>query len=77
MILSLPDSTVNLNLRPYTLGVRHEAAHEIIEGMRTNRLAFALFAAAILFSMVREWSAPVACERSILLPPSSASLSSR
>jgi len=28
-----------------------------------NRLAFALFAAAILFSMVREWSAPIACAR--------------
>jgi hypothetical protein len=29
--------------------------------MRNQRLIFALFAAAILFSMVREWSAPVAC----------------
>jgi hypothetical protein len=28
-----------------------------------NRLAFAFFALAILFSMVREWSAPVACVR--------------
>jgi len=34
--------------------------------MRTNRLVFALFAAAILFSMVREWSAPAACARIIL-----------
>jgi len=33
-----------------------------------NRLAFALFAAAILFSMVREWNAPVACARTILDP---------
>jgi hypothetical protein len=28
-----------------------------------RRLAFAFFAAAILFSMVREWSAPIACPR--------------
>jgi hypothetical protein len=31
--------------------------------MGTNRLAFAFFAAAILFSVVREWSAPIACPR--------------
>lgn len=31
--------------------------------MRTNRLTLAFFAAAILFSMVREWGAPVACAR--------------
>ena len=30
--------------------------------MKTKRLAFALFAAAILFSMVREWNAPAVCE---------------
>jgi len=35
--------------------------------MRTHRLAFAIFAAAILFSMIRKWSAPAACAR-ILLP---------
>jgi hypothetical protein len=35
--------------------------------MRTRRLTFALFAAAILFSMVRDWSAPVACIRTILI----------
>jgi hypothetical protein len=40
--------------------------------MRTNRLIFALFSAAILFSMVREWSAQVACARTILIPPASA-----
>jgi hypothetical protein len=28
-----------------------------------SRLAFALFAAAILFSIVREWRAPVGCLR--------------
>lgn len=28
-----------------------------------DRIVFAIFAAGILFSMVREWSAPVACER--------------
>jgi len=43
------------------------SAHGIIETMRTRRLTFALFAAAILFSMVREWSAPVACIRTILI----------
>jgi hypothetical protein len=37
--------------------------------MRVNRLAFALFAAAILFSVVREWSVPAACARTILIPP--------
>ena len=31
----------------------------------TNRIAFAVFAAAILFSMIREWSEPSGC----LLPP--------
>jgi hypothetical protein len=34
----------------------------------SRRLQFAIFAAAILFAMVREWNAPVACARSILLP---------
>jgi hypothetical protein len=38
-----------------------------MEVMRTNRLTFALFSAAILFSMVREWSAPIACARTVLL----------
>jgi hypothetical protein len=33
-----------------------------------NRFVFALFAAAILFSMIREWSAPVACTRAIFIP---------
>jgi len=41
---------------------------EIMNAMRTHRLAFFVFAAAILFSMIREWSAPVACVRSILVP---------
>ena len=31
--------------------------------MRARSLAFAFFAAAILFSMVKEWSAPSACLR--------------
>jgi len=34
-----------------------------MEVMRTNRLVFAFFAAAILFSMVREWSVPASCLR--------------
>jgi hypothetical protein len=36
--------------------------------MRNKGLVFALFAAAILFSMVREWNAPVACARGALVP---------
>jgi hypothetical protein len=31
--------------------------------MRQRALIFAVFAAAMLFSMVREWSAPAACLR--------------
>jgi hypothetical protein len=31
--------------------------------MRFRALVFAFFAAAMLFSMVREWSAPVGCPR--------------
>jgi hypothetical protein len=36
--------------------------------MRRNRFTLALFAAAILFSMVREWNAPAACPRMVLIP---------
>lgn len=36
--------------------------------VRQPRLIFAIFAAVILFSMVREWSAPVACARAVLVP---------
>jgi hypothetical protein len=36
--------------------------------MQSRRLAFSLFAAAILFSIVREWSAPAYCARTILIP---------
>jgi len=39
--------------------------------MKNQRVIFAFFATAILFSMVREWSAPVACARSILAPAAS------
>jgi hypothetical protein len=35
--------------------------------MRSRQLALVLFAVAILFSMIREWSAPVACVRTILI----------
>jgi hypothetical protein len=31
--------------------------------MRSRKFAFVFFAAAMLFSVVREWSAPVACPR--------------
>jgi hypothetical protein len=40
--------------------------------MRSNQFAFVLFATAILFSMVREWSAPVVCARTIFLASSPA-----
>ena len=33
--------------------------------MGAHRLTFALFAVAILLSMVREWSAPAACARTV------------
>ncbi len=36
--------------------------------MKNNRLVLTLFCAAIVFSMVREWSAPVACARTLLAP---------
>jgi hypothetical protein len=36
--------------------------------MMKKRVAFALFSAAILFSMVREWAAPVACKRRVPVP---------
>jgi hypothetical protein len=37
--------------------------------MRRNRFIFAFFAAAILVSMIREWSAPASCARADLMPP--------
>lgn len=40
--------------------------------MPNKRMIFVLFSAAILFSMVREWNAPVSCARAnILLPATS------
>jgi hypothetical protein len=42
--------------------------NETMEDMPKQRFIFAVFAAALLFSMVREWCAPVACVRAILLP---------
>jgi hypothetical protein len=39
-----------------------------------KRTAFLLFATAMLFSMVREWSAPVACVRETLTPSIAATL---
>jgi hypothetical protein len=41
--------------------------------MRQRTLIFVVFAAAMLFSMVREWSAPAACLR----PEISARIGSR
>jgi len=37
--------------------------------MRSRALVFAFFAAAMLFSMIREWSAPVGCPRRELTRP--------
>jgi hypothetical protein len=34
-----------------------------VSSMRSRYLVFAFFAAAMLFSTVREWSAPVGCPR--------------
>ena len=34
--------------------------------MVNRRITFALFAAAILFSMVREWTVPDVCARALL-----------
>jgi hypothetical protein len=34
--------------------------------VHNRSLVFALFAAAILFSMIREWSAPAACARIVI-----------
>jgi len=45
--------------------------------MRTKRLIFAFFAAAILFSMVREWSAPAACARTLFVSSAAAAASRR
>jgi hypothetical protein len=42
--------------------------------MRNKRLIFALFSAAILFSMIREWSAPVTCARTSFLASAPATL---
>jgi len=39
-----------------------------MERMRRQRLVFVCFSAAILFSIVREWNAAVACTRTILVP---------
>jgi hypothetical protein len=36
--------------------------HDVIR-MRHRTLVFVFFAAAMLFSMIREWSAPVGCPR--------------
>jgi len=47
-----------------------------IKMMRSKFLVLALFSAAILFSMVREWNAPVSCLR-IDDPTSAAAASPR
>jgi hypothetical protein len=36
--------------------------------MLKKHFIFALFAAAILLSVLREWNAPLACARDVLLP---------
>jgi len=37
--------------------------HDINMTMRSRTLVFTFFAAAMLFSVVREWNAPSACPR--------------
>jgi hypothetical protein len=37
--------------------------HAIIDLMRRNQVILALFSVAILFSMLREWNAPISCSR--------------
>lgn len=62
----------NLRLHNMRVGpdpLFHRAAKGYYEesNMRSNLLVFAVFAAAMLFSMVREWSAPVGCIRPVLV----------
>lgn len=38
--------------------------------MKNRYLALAVFAAAILLSMLREWNAPIACMRPLVEPQS-------
>jgi hypothetical protein len=33
-----------------------------------DRVLFSMFAALILFSMIREWSAPTGCARTAIMP---------
>jgi hypothetical protein len=40
----------------------------------SRRLVFALFAACVLFAMLREWNAPVACLRPFRQPAASSKL---
>jgi len=42
---------------------RIDDARVRLKGMRSRTVVFAFFAAAMLLSLVREWSAPVACPR--------------
>jgi hypothetical protein len=35
----------------------------------SKRVTFAVFALAMLFATMREWSTPAACARPLLLPP--------
>jgi hypothetical protein len=43
----------------------------MIYTVKDRRLVFALFSLAILFSMVREWNAPVSCPRANVFLPAS------
>jgi len=45
-----------------------KARQGLSQMMRNDRLAFFFSAAQLVFSMVREWSAPVGCMRSLLAP---------
>jgi hypothetical protein len=56
-----PPSASSAEALPHTR--RGTTSRGIIIPMRARSLTFAFFAAAILFSMIREWSAPSACAR--------------
>jgi hypothetical protein len=56
------------------LRVQAKTPYVIIKLVKSNRLALIFFAAAILFSMLREWNAPTSCARAAIIPTATASL---
>jgi hypothetical protein len=45
--------------------------------MPNRKLIFVLFAAAMLFSIIREWSTPIACPRLSVVRGNAATITSR